>query len=210
MRRRFRMLATLGGIAAAATALLAQQPPPPPKPAIQGQMPELGRPTRSDDTLPLFDFNQYFVGTWTFEWDVPEGPLGPAGRIAGTTTYKKIADGFFEGVTQATGPVGPIRWTEVIAYRDTSKTLARHVVDSRGFSFLQIAPIGGDLGGYYNIYYDSAPFVHDGRTLRIRTGMHLLSPIHYKVNATVSVNGGRFTNYGSPWWRKDVSSGGKP
>lgn len=206
MRRPASVLAALvGGVA-----ILSAQQPTPPKPGIHGQMPELGRPTRSDDTLPLFDFDQYFTGTWTFEWDVPEGPLGPAGRIAGSTTYRKLADGFFEAVTQGTGPAGPITWTETIAYRDGAKTLARHVVDSRGFSFLQIASIGGDLGGYYNIYYESAPFVHAGSTLRIKTAMHLLSPINYKVNATVSVNGGRFTNYGSPWWRKDVSSGGKP
>jgi hypothetical protein len=208
MRRGVGVLAAFVGAAAAAVASAQQAPAP--KPGIHGQMPELGRPTRSDDPLPLFDFDQYFTGRWMFEWDVPEGPLGPAGRIAGSTTYRRVADGFFEAATDATGPAGPIKWTETIAYRDTAKTLARSVVDSRGFSYLQIASIGGDLGGYYNIYYDSAPFVHAGKTVRIKTAMHLLSPINYKVNVTVSVDGGRFMNYGSPWWRKDAASGAKP
>ena len=53
-------------------------------------MPELGRPTKVGDELPLFDFDAYFTGTWTFEWDMPEGPLGESGRVTGTTIYKVI------------------------------------------------------------------------------------------------------------------------
>ena len=45
----------------------------------KGQMPTLGRPTESTDQVPLFDFETYFVGKWTFEWNMPETPLGPAG-----------------------------------------------------------------------------------------------------------------------------------
>src|SRR5438093_2630937 len=75
-----------------ASAGQAQTPTPPPK----GQMPELGRPTKPDDQLPLFNFDEYFPGKWTFEWDVPEGPLGPAGRITGTTLYKPVDGRFYE------------------------------------------------------------------------------------------------------------------
>lgn len=194
-------------IALAGAVLLVSAPSPRSQqlPPVRGQMPDLGRPTRGDDPLPLFNFNEYFTGKWTFEWDVPEAPLGPAGRIAGTTIYKPIDGGFFEATTEATGPAGPLKWTELIAYRKESKTLARHVTDSRGFSVFQIGPIGGDLGGYYNIYYESAPFVYDRKTIRIKTAMRLLSPINYKVTTTLSVDGGKFTSYGNPWWRKDVS-----
>ena len=45
--------------------------PPPPR----GQMPDLGRPTKNDDAIPLFDFDVYFLGTWTFEWDLPDGSV---------------------------------------------------------------------------------------------------------------------------------------
>lgn len=110
---------------------------------VRGQMPDLGRPTRGDDPLPVFDFDAYFLGTWKFDWDVPEGPLGPGGRISGTTTYRAVAVGFYEAHTEATGPTGPLTIDETIAYRRDDKTLARAVSDSRGFSFLQIGPIGG-------------------------------------------------------------------
>jgi len=74
------MKVALGIILAAALASAAgaqapaQQDPNRPK----GQMPTLGRPTQETDKVPVFDFD-YFVGKWTFEWEVPEGPLGPQG-----------------------------------------------------------------------------------------------------------------------------------
>jgi hypothetical protein len=176
-----------------------QQPGP-----IRGQMPDLGRPTQSDDPLPLFNFENYFIGKWSFDWDVPEGPLGPAGTIGGTTAYTAIEGGFYKAETEATGPAGPLIVTELIAYHKPNKTLARYVTDSRGFSFLQISPIGADLGGYYNIYYESAPFIYNTKSIRIRTAMHLLSPVNYKVTTTLSVAGGPFMNYGSTWWRKNI------
>jgi hypothetical protein len=170
----------------------------------KGQMPDLGRPTKVGDELPLFNFDEYFLGKWTFEWDVPEGALGPSGRITGTTTYKAIDAGrFYDVTTEAMGPGGAFTLRETIAYQRDNKTLARHVTDSRGFSFLQAGTIGGDLGGIYNIFFESTPFTYNGKTVRIKHAIRLLSPLNYKVATTVSVDGGPFRNYGNPWWRKD-------
>ena len=170
----------------------------------KGQMPDLGRPTKVGDELPLFNFDEYFQGKWTFEWDVPEGALGPSGRINGTTVYKAIDAGkFYEATTDATGPGGAFKLREMIAYQKDNKTLARYVTDSRGFAFLQAGTIGGDLGGLYTIYFDGSPFTYNGKTVRIKHAMRLLSPLNYKVSTTVSVDGGPFANYGNPWWRKD-------
>ncbi len=172
-------------------------------PLPKGQMPDLGRPTKVGDEQPPFNFDAYFLGTWTFEWDAPEGPLGPSGRITGTTIYKPIDGKFYEANTEATGPGGAFKIREVIAYHKDYKALARQVTDSRGFSFLQIGTIGGDLGGIFDIYYESSPFTYNGATIRIKHALRLLSPFNYKVATTVSVNGGPFRNYGNPWWRKD-------
>jgi hypothetical protein len=194
------LCAAVLGTALLATAGLAGQTAPLPK----GQMPDLGRPTKVDDQLPLFNFDEYFTGKWTFEWDVPEGALGPSGRITGTTIYKAIDAGkFYESTTDATGPGGAFKLRETIAYQKDHKTLARQVADSRGFSFLQAGTIGGDLGGLYTIYFDGSPFTYNGKTVRIKHAIRLLSPLNYKVSTTVSVNDGPFTNYGNPWWRKD-------
>jgi len=168
----------------------------------KGQMPILGRATDSNDKVPLFDFDAYFLGKWTFEWSMPETPLGPAGPYSGTTTVSKVNDTFYEALTDGEGPNGAFKIREVIAYHKDNKTLARHVTDSRGFSYLQFGPVGGDLGGIYNIHFESAPFTVNGKSVRVRNAMHLLSPLNYRVASSISVDGGPFTNLGTPWWRK--------
>ncbi len=175
----------------------------PPQPVPKGQMPDLGRPTRPGDVAPPLDFAEYFVGTWSFEWDVPEGPLGPSGRITGTTTVKKIDERFFEADTKAAGTDGAFTMHEVIEYNRDEKFVSRYVTDSRGFGYLQAAPVSGDAGGIYYIYFESSPFTHRGHTIRIKHGLRLLSPLNYRVAISVSDNGGPFVNYGNPWWRKN-------
>lgn len=196
------MLVVIASVLLVAVGRAQDQKPTLPK----GQMPDLGRPTKVGDELPPFNFGAYFVGKWTFEWDVPEGPLGPSGRITGTTIYKPIDGKFYEASTEATGAGGAFTLHEVIAYHKEYKALARQVTDSRGFAFLQIGTIGGDLGGIFDIYFESSPFTYNGATIRIKHAMRLLSPFNYKVATTVSANGGPFRNYGNPWWRKDTTA----
>jgi hypothetical protein len=187
------------------------QAPAAPGDQIKGQAPDRGRPTKHDDEQPLLDFVGYFTGApWNFEWDVPEGPLGAAGRITGTTTYAPLAGKFFQATTEAEGPDGKFTVTEVIGYEKDSKVLSRHVVDSRGFAYDEIATVGADLGGFYNILFESAPFKAGGHTLRIRHTMRLNAPLAYRVSTSVSVDDGPFTNYGNPWWRKPVPEGAAP
>mgnify|MGYP000861801645 CR=1 FL=1 len=172
-------------------------------------VPDKGRPTKLTDEQPLLNFESYFTGKWNFEWDVPEGPLGPAGTIKGAVTYKKIDGNFYEGTLTATGPAGPIKMTELIAYRPEGKTISRWVTDSRGFSYLQIAPVGGDLGGYYNIYYESNPFTYKGKTVRLKHALRLLSPTRFRNTVTIATDKGDFTAYGSPWFEKEMAPAGK-
>ena len=195
----------LAAILVASWPLDARQPPPQDKPQLpKSQMPDLGRPTRPNDEQPLFKFDEYFPGTWKFEWDVPEGVLGASGTITGTITYRKIDETFYEAETKATGPAGPFTVKETIAYRKEGKTVARFVTDSRGFSYPQLASVGGDLGGYFNIYYESAPFQYKGKAIRIKNGLRLVSPIRYRNQASVSVDGGPYVNYGNPWFEKQT------
>jgi len=168
----------------------------------KGAMPILGRATESTDKVPLLDFAGYFVGKWTFEWSMPESPLGPAGTLTGSTVVTKLDEQFYEALTEGEGPGGPFKIREVIAYHKENKMLAREVTDSRGYSYLQFGPVGGDLGGIFNIHFDSAPFTVNGKSVRVRNVLRLLSPLNYRVASSISVDGGPFTNLGNPWWRK--------
>jgi hypothetical protein len=189
-------------------AVSARQPPPAPdKPQLpKSQIPDLGRPTKVTDEVPLFNFDDYFIGKWNFEWDVPEGVLGPAGTIKGSITYKHVDGPFYEAMTNATASGGAFTVKETIAYRREGKTIARSLVDSRGFAYQQIAPVGGDLGGYFNVYFEGSPFTYKGKTVRIKNALRLTSPIRYRNAMTVSTDGGPFINYGNPWFEKDVAS----
>ena len=192
-----RVAIVLVALACASVGTLAQTQPMP-----RGQMPDLGRPTRPGDVAPPLDFAEYFVGTWAFEWDVPEGPFGPSGRITGTTTYKKVGEKSFEADTEASGPSGPFTIHEAIEYDREQKILSRQITDSRGCTYRESAPVSGDAGGIYYIYLESAPFAFNGRTVRIKHNLRLLSPLNYRVAISVSDNGGPYVNYGNPWWKK--------
>jgi hypothetical protein len=193
-----RGLFALVWIAATTTVLGGQSPQPAPK----GQMPDLGRPTRPGDVAPPLNFGEYFVGTWNFEWDVPEGPLGPSGHISGKTAYKKVDEKSFEADTDATGPTGAFRVHEAITYDRDTKRLSRDVKDSRGFSYTESAPVSGDAGGIYYVYLESAPFTFNGHTVRMKHNLRLLSPLNYRVAISVADGDGPYVNYGNPWWRK--------
>ena len=132
----------------------------------RGQMPELGRPTKVGDELPLFDFDAYFAGNWTFEWDMPEGAargVGTSNRdddLQGDRARKDLPGR--HRLRQA--PSGAFTMHEDITYLKDSKTLSRQITDSRGFAYSQSGTIGGDLGGIYNILLDGTPFTHNGHT----------------------------------------------
>src|SRR5437868_5521795 len=93
-------LCIAGPLAAPSSQATSQQP------AAQlpkGLAPDLGRPSKETDAVPLFDFDKYFLGRWTFEADAPDSALGPGGLSSGTVTYRKIDDGFYEAATEGKG-----------------------------------------------------------------------------------------------------------
>ena len=94
------MLVALASLSIVSTGRAQDQKPPLPK----GQMPELGRPTKGEDALPPFNFDDYFLGKWTFEWDVPEGPLGRVGpHHRHDRLHGRRAGRFYEADTDANG-----------------------------------------------------------------------------------------------------------
>jgi hypothetical protein len=164
----------------------------------KGLAPDLGRPSKETDEVPLFDFDKYFIGRWTFEADAPDSALGPGGLSSGTVTYRKIDDGFYEATTEGKGEGGPFRIRETIAYRPENRTAFRQVTDSRGYSYVQMAEVGGNIGGDYYLYFTGAPFTFKGKTVRLNHRMHVVAPLAYRVDVEISENGGPFLHM-SPW-----------
>ena len=63
-------------------------------------------------------------------------------------------------------------------------------------------PIGGDLGGYYTIFWETQPIKKDGKTIKLKGKTQMLSPANYRLQVQISVDGGPYTNFGNPWFRK--------
>jgi hypothetical protein len=164
----------------------------------KGLAPNLGRPTRPDDEVPLLDFDRYFLGTWTFAADAPDSVLGPGGEISGTATYRKIGDGFYEAVFEGKSERGPFTIVETIAYHREQKVAFRHVTDSRGYSYTQMAEIGGNIGGDYRVFFKSAPFTYQRKQVRLNHTIYLAAPLTFRIDIEVAEGTAPFAHM-SPW-----------
>lgn len=199
-----------GRLAALSLALwVAASVPAPAQPQRpQGQIPDRGRPTESGDEIPLFDYDAYFPGVWRFEWRVPQSPLGPGGTIEGTEVFSPGDGRHYTSRIEADGPDGPFTAESRIVYLAEQKVFARYEVDSRGFEQFKAGRVGGDLGGFYTIHYETASFEAGGRQVQLRLVTRLVSPVNYRVESRIAVDGGPFTNFGTAWWTKDLSGDG--
>jgi hypothetical protein len=164
----------------------------------KGLMPNLGRPTKPDDVVPLLDFDKYFLGKWTFTADAPDSVLGPGGESSGTLTYRKVADGFYEAVTQGKSEAGAFTITESIAYNREQKIAFRQVTDSRGYTYTQMAEVGGNIGGDYRLFFKSAPFTYQGKQIRLNHTIYLAAPLTFRIDVEVAEGPGDFVHL-SPW-----------
>ena len=199
MRMRMIMSALVfAGALIVPSSLVAQAPAPQPPDQPRGLAPNLGRPSQPGDEVPLFDFDRYFLGKWTFEADAPDSVLGPGGPSTGEVVYTKIEDGFYSAVTTGRGEAGPFTIRETIAYRPAGKTAFRTVTDSRGYSYVETAEVGGNIGGDYSLFFVSAPFTFKGKTVRMRHRFAITAPLVHRVDVEVSSDGGSFLHM-SPW-----------
>jgi Protein of unknown function (DUF1579) len=176
---------------------------------FQGSAQQPNRPTQPTDPMPPPNLD-YFIGTWSFDWNVPESPLGPAGKMKGTETYKKILSGpVYQSEIQGEGPQGRFEGRAITNYDEKEKLVTRYEIFSYGVSALKSGPIGGDLGGYYTIYWESAPIKKSGHVIKLKGKTQMLSPAHYKLQLEISVDGGQYTSLGNPWFQKmDAKPGG--
>src|SRR5262245_2589875 len=163
------------------------------------------RPTDPSDPMPPPNLD-YFVGTWTFEWNVPESPLGPAGKYKGKETYKKSSSGpGYESLIEGDGPEGSFKGRATTIYNEKEKLVRRTETGLFGVPLEKTGPIGGDLGGYYTIFWETTPVKKDGQTIRLKGKTLMLSPANYRLQVQISVDGGPYTNFGNPWFRKAES-----
>ena len=172
------------------------------QPLFQQPAQQPSRPTEPTDPMPPPNMD-YFIGTWTFDWNVPESPLGPAGKIKGKETYKKINATTYESMIEGDSPAGTVKGHATTIYNEKEKQVTRTEIGLFGsLPMKKIGPIGGDLGGYYTIFWETEPIRKDGKTIKLKGKTMMLSPANYRLQVQISVDGGPYTNFGNPWFRK--------
>ncbi len=160
------------------------------------------RSTDPNDPMPPPNLD-YFVGAWAFDWNVPESPLGPAGKLKGKETYQKTADGKYESIIEGEGPAGKLKGKATTDYNEKQKQVTRTETGLLGNLVMKKSgPIGGDLGGYYTIFWETEPLKIKGKTVKLKGKTLMLSPAYYRLQVQISVDDGPYTNFGNPWFRK--------
>ena len=169
---------------------------------LQQASQQTSRPTEPSDPMPPPNMD-YFLGSWSFDWNIPESPLGPGGKMKGTETYRKVSGGSsYESDIEGEGPAGPLKGRALTSYKEADRAVTRSESGLFGVSVVKTGPIGGDLGGYYTIHWESAPIKKSGKVIKLKGKTLMLSPAHYKVQVEISVDGGPFTSLGNAWFRK--------
>jgi hypothetical protein len=168
----------------------------------QSKPPQPSRPTEPTDAMPPPNLD-YFLGSWSFEWNVPESPLGPAGKVKGTETYRKAAGAStYESEIVGEGPLGAFKGKATTVYNEKERRVTRTETGVFGALSMKDSLIGGDLGGYYTIFWETAPIKKNGKTIKLKGKTLMLSPAHYRLTVQISVDDGPYTNFGNPWFRK--------
>ena len=164
----------------------------------------LTRPTTEKDPPPPFN-PDYFVGTWTMEWDAPDSPLAPEGMHTGTLTFKHVDGCFYEGDLTAKCPGGAAYTARIqIMYDPGAKYLTWIETDSRGYTLFKPGTIGADSGGYFTHYFETPGFKAGARNLHLKGSTFLASPSNFRVRRSLSTDGEPYMNIGEMWFRKQV------
>jgi hypothetical protein len=161
----------------------------------------LNRPTTEKDPPPPFN-PEYFVGTWSMEYDAPESPLAPDGVQTGTLTVKHVDGCFYEGELDAKGPGGAYKTKVQIMYDPTARYLTWIETDSRGYTLFKPGTIGADSGGYFTHYFETQGFKAKGQVIHLKGSTFIASPSNFRIRRSISTDGEQYMNLGEMWFRK--------
>ena len=116
--------------------------------------------------------------------------LGPGGESTGTVTYRKLADGFYEAVTEGKSEGGAftIKRDDRLSPRAEGRVPSCH--RQPRLLYTQMAEVGGNIGGDYRLFFKSAPFAFKGKQVRLNHTVYLAAPLTFRIDVEVA-DGGR-------------------
>lgn len=165
---------------------------------------DLARRTSIDDAMPLFDPG-YFVGTWRYEWDGPDSPLGPGGSWRGTLVYRHVSGCDYEGQLRGEDGDGkPFSRTIRFTFDAAQKQLRWSETDSHGYTIAKNGPVGGELGGVFQHHWqDGTPFTVAGARVRVKGTTVMPSPAMHRMDMFISVDDAPPMRFGTAMFTKE-------
>ena len=161
----------------------------------------LARPTTERDPPPPFN-PDYFVGTWSMEYEAPDSPLAAEGPQTGTLTFTHVDGCFYEGDLTAKGPGGAFTTKIQIMYDPLAGYLTWIETDSRGYTLFKPGTIGADSGGYFTHYFETQGFKVGGQDVHVKGSTFLASPSNFRIRRSISTAGEPYMNLGETWFRR--------
>jgi len=129
----------------------------------------------------------YFVGTWTVEGTIPQGPWGPGGKFSSTDTTKWMEGSFFvEGHSDFKMPQelgGDGKAVSYMGYDTDENVYTYNEFNSQGRRENSKGTVSGDTWTW------TSSQNYGGQEIKQKMTMKVLSPTSYSLKFEVSVDG---------------------
>lgn len=170
MRIAYRSLAAVVALVAA-PALHAQMAPPAPKPGPEHQK------------------LAYFAGRWNGTGEMKPGPMGPGGKMTGTSNCEWFAGGFYLMCrSDGSGPSGEMHSLGIMGYSSERKRYTFYGIDNSGMG---AEPWYGLLSG--DTWNWEGESMMGGKAVKGRYVIKQTSPDRYTWKWEMAVGGGPWT-----------------
>jgi hypothetical protein len=126
----------------------------------------------------------YFAGTWTFQGEAKQSPLGPAGKISMSETCEWFAGGFQLACrTKGTGPRGASTGQSFMSYDPSRQAYTYYAMSSLGDNIF----VRGQVNGKVWTWTDDMTV--EGKPLKLRATVTEETATSYSFKLEVSLDG---------------------
>lgn len=129
----------------------------------------------------------YYEGTWQYEGEAKESPMGPAGKVSMTETCQWF-DGGFHLIcrSEGTNPMGSVTAQGIMGYDPAEQNYTYYGFNSRGEAFMVRGSVAGDVWTW------TGEMSLEGTPLRFRAITTHESPTAYSFKLEMSAGGGEW------------------
>jgi hypothetical protein len=147
----------------------------------------------------------YFVGTWHMDADMKPGPMGPGGKMTGTSNCSWFS-GNYTVVCKDEGksPMGAMKGMGIISYDREEKKYTYYGLDNMGMAEHAYGNVENDVWTYTN------EGKMNGKAYKGRYSMTNLKPDSYDFKYEMSEDGSAWNTVMEGSYHRQAKGGAKP